>query len=431
MSTMQPAQWLEDAHTGRAHSVRQLQWFVDRGLYWVAIITATFASKLAVPPLGAAGMSIAIPSLLAMLGIAFVFRCVNIEPKAAAAYMFVMGGLFAMQIFADSRYSMMSLILLAVLHVPYIFSMVRPPSFLRIVGLLQAVGLIIAVLGLLQYSLQFVIGADLVFPIENFVPKDFVVSLFNQQAPTSYGSSTYRANGMVMVEPSMFSQLMALCVLLELVTKQRWWYVALAAVAMLVSSSGTGIIMLAISVVVLMIERGRIVLLVGSCVAGCLLISLAFVFDNIPVLSSLVRRVGEFSSEGSSGFARFVGGYYMFEQFLWPEPLRTVVGFGAGMFKYFMGMTIYPVAEMAVFKMVFEFGILGSILYFGFVGYIFFRSSAPVALRVALVISLVLNGIYFPMAHWLALLLLVWVDPRYFLSVQASSSRKMPSEVSG
>jgi hypothetical protein len=431
MTTVQPAPWMDDAQAGRAHSVRQLQWYVNGGLYWAAIITATFVSKLAVPPLGAAGMSIAIPCVLAMLGIAFVFGCVDIDPKAAAAYMFVMGSLFAMQIFADSRYSMMSLILLAALHLPYVFSMARPPSFLRIVRILQTVGLIIAILGLMQYSLQFVVRPELVFPIENFIPKDFVVSLFNQQAPTSYGASTYRANGMVMVEPSMFSQLMALCVLIEMVTKQRWWYVAIAIGAMLVSFSGTGIIMLAVSVIVLMLERGKIILLVGGCVVGCLLISLAFVFDNIPVLSSLVRRVGEFSSEGSSGFARFVGGFYMFEQFLWPEPLRTLIGFGAGMFKYFMGMTVYPVAEMAVFKMVFEFGILGSILYFGFIAYIFLRSHAPLAVRAALGISLVLNGIYFPMAHWLALLLLVWVDPRYFLNIEASSSRKKPSGVSG
>ncbi|HVK52616.1 MAG TPA: hypothetical protein VM469_12865 [Pseudoxanthomonas sp.] len=410
MSSSLPAKWLGDAEAGRAHSVRHLQWYIDKGLYWVPIATATFFSKFAVPPLGAAGISIAIPAMLAMVCIALVFQRLVLEPKVAAAYLFVLGSLFAMQSMADSRYSLLSLILLALLHLPYVFRMVQPPSYIRVIRFVQAVGLTVAVLGIFQYTLQFVVSARFVFPLENFVPDSFIVSLFNQQAPVAYGATIYRANGMVMVEPSVFSQLMAICILIELISKRRWWYFAIALLAMVMSYSGTGMLLLVATLVVFAVERGKIGLVTVVFAGAFLLAALGSVFQDIPILGHMISRLGEFSSTGSSGFARFVGGYYMFDEFLWPSPVRTLIGYGAGTFKFYMAAATYPVSEMAIFKVVFEFGLLGAVLYFGLLVYCFGRSSAPLVLKVGLAICLILSGNYFPFAHALAFVLLVWTE---------------------
>lgn len=411
MSASLPTGWDPALDAGRAHSVRHLQWYVDKGLFWVPVMTATFLSKFGVPPLAPAGISIAIPAMLAILGIGLVFQRMVVEPRAAAAYMFVMGSLFAMQSVADSRYSMLSLVLLVMLHLPYAFRMAHPPSHVRVVRGIQAVGLVVAVLGFLQYTLQFVLGPKLVFPLENFFPQSFIVGSFNQQAVVSYGASTYRANGMVMVEPSVFSQLMALIILIELLTRRRLWYIALAAVSMFMSYSGTGLLLLTASLVVLAVQRGKIALLSALFGAGCVLVGLGAVFKELPYLGIFAHRLGEFASPTSSGFARFVGGYYMFDEFLWPDPLRTLVGFGAGTFKFYMNAATYPVSEMAIFKVIFEFGLLGALLYFGLLAYCFGRSRAPLVLRVALAICLILSGNLFPFAHALAFVLLVWIDP--------------------
>ncbi len=410
MSTSLPTPWLGDAEAGRAHSVRHLQWYIDKGLFWVPVMTATFASKFAVPPLGAAGISVAIPAMLAMVCIALIFQRLVFEPRASAAYLFVLGSLVAMQSMADSRYSLMSLILLAMLHFPYVVRMVQPPSFVRIVRSIQNVGLIIAILGILQYLLQFAVPADLVFPLENFFPKDFIVSLFNQQAPIAYGATVYRANGMVMVEPSVFSQLMALCIVIELISKRRWWYFAVAMVAMVVSYSGTGMLLLVATLVVFAVERGKIGLVTAFFAGVFVLFALGSVFKDIPILGHMISRIGEFGSTGSSGFARFVGGYYMFDEFLWPDPVRTLIGYGAGTFKFYMLAATYPVSEMAIFKVIFEFGLLGATLYFGLLVYYFGRSRAPLVLKVGLAICLILSGNYFPFAHALAFVLLVWAE---------------------
>jgi hypothetical protein len=422
MPVTSPTAWDAGGDAGRAHSVRHLQWYVDKGLFWVPILTATFLSKFGVPPLAPAGISIAIPAMLGILVVGLVFQRMVVEPRAASAYMFVMGSLFAMQSVADSRYSMLSLILLVMLHLPYAFRMAHPPSYVRVIRVVQAVGLTVAVLGFLQYTLQFVLGPKLVFPLENFFPQTFIVGSFNQQAVVSYGASTYRANGMVMVEPSVFSQLMALCILIELVTRRRLWYMAFAAVSMFMAYSGTGLLLLTASLVVLAVQRGKIALLTALFGAGVVVIGLGAVFKDLPYLGIFANRIGEFASPTSSGFARFVGGYYMFDEFLWPDPVRTLFGFGAGTFKFYMNAATYPVSEMAIFKVIFEFGVLGALMYFGFLAYCFGRSRAPLVLRVALAICLILSGNLFPFAHALAFVLLVWIDPGRRLGTSARAA---------
>lgn len=413
MSASLPSRWAPDADVRATHWLKRLQWLIDKGMFWVPLATATFVAKLAVPPLAGMGISIAIPAMLAMLGIGLLLQRAEVEPRAMAAYLFTMGFLLALQTLAESRVSMMSVMLLAVLHLPYAFRMTHPPRYDRVIRAVQAVGLTVALLGIVQYAMQFVVGPALAFPMENFFPQAFIVDMFNQQAVIRYGEDVYRANGMVMVEPSVFSQLMAICILIEVMTRKRWFYIGVATLAMFLSYSGTGVVLLLASLGVLALVRGKIALLLGLCAAGCLVVALATVVGNIPYLSVFVARASELGSTGSSGFARFVGGYYLFEQYLWPDPVRTLVGYGAGTFKYYMASAAYPVSEMAIFKVIFEFGLLGTLVYFGFLAYCLFRSAAPFALRAAIAICLLLSGNYFPFAHSLAFVLLVWVDPHY------------------
>jgi hypothetical protein len=126
----------------------------------------------------------------------------------------------------------------------------------------------------------------------------------------------------------------------------------------------------------------------------------------------VLSRVGEFGSTHSSGFARFVGGFFLFDQFLWSDPWRTLFGYGAGAFSNYASHARYPVAEMALFKMVFEFGLVGALAYFGFLFCCLYSSPAPRLLTVAVGITYLLNGMYASFAHGLALSLLIWNSAR-------------------
>ncbi len=404
------------------HSSRRTLRLIDKSLYWIPILTATFLAKLAIPPLGANGISVAIPLIMAVLAIGLLYGRMVIEPKAMTIYLILIGTMVAMQSTAASGFSLMSLALLAVLHLPYGFRMLRPPRYSRVIDFVQTVGLVLAVLGIIQYGLQFVVGPALAFPLENYFPNNFIVSTFNQQAPLQYGSRIYRANGMVMVEPSIFSQFLAICIIIELLNNKRWWFVALALVSMLLSYSGTGIVLLVASLTALAISRGKFVPLMLAGAGAFAVVAIANSIGNIPYISVFMSRATELTSSGSSGFARFVGGYYLFDQFLWPDLMRTLVGFGAGTFRYYASLATYPVSEMAIFKVIFEFGVVGAVLYFGFLAYCFARSSAPFTLRVALAICLILSGNYFPFAHSLAFVLLVWTGNAHKASVSAGNT---------
>jgi hypothetical protein len=383
----------------------------DRGVWRLPIYTATFLSKLAVPPFGAAGISVAIPLICAASAGAVLTGRMVIDTRRMLAYVVLVAMLWAVQIAHSGIFSPSSMLLLTALHLPYVLRLRRVPDYERVLEFFQSVALVIAMLGLLQYVVQFAVGPKLAFPIENFFPEAFRVAAFNTQGYVTYGSNIFRTNGVFMLEPSFFSQFLAIGVVIELITRRRVWAMAAMFVGMLVSYSGTGLALLGACLVFLGVSQKRWVLLGSLAAAGVTVLTVAGLVGNVPYVSVFLARAGEFSSQGSSGFARFVGGFYMFDQFLWSDPVRALTGYGAGTFQQFSGRANYPVTGMALFKMVFEFGVVGAGIYFGFLWYCISRSAAPAVLRVAVGLCYLLSGNYIPFAHGLAFTLLIWTAP--------------------
>jgi hypothetical protein len=240
------------------------------------------------------------------------------------------------------------------------------------------------------------------FPIENFVPGTFIVQNFNHQAAMAYGSHEYRANGVFLLEPSFFSQLLAVAIIAELGTLGRVSRLVVFGLALLVSYSGTGIIVLAICLPLAIVAQRRWgVLAVGLCALVVLIPLQEYLHAD-----RLISRVSEFGTIRSSAYSRFVGGFYLFDRFLWHDPWRTLFGYGAGSFTSYAARD--DAGEMALFKIVFEFGLIGAVAYFGFLFGCLFYSPAPRLLTLAVGITYFLSGIYVPFAHGLALSLLLW-----------------------
>lgn len=384
---------------------------LDRWLWQAPAITSTLLSKFAIPPFGAMGLSVAIPVITAALAVGALAGRLVVDPPRLLAYLLVMSLLTGMQFLLDEPYSPSSLLLLLILHLPYVFHLGRQPDSRRVLAWFQWLCIVIATLGVLQYLVQFLIGPALAFPIENYFPAEFRVSAFNMQGYLEYGSDTYRANGVVMLEPSFFSQLMAIGIVVELIHQRRPWVPALLLVAMLLSYSGTGLALLCACLLVLAVWQRRWWLLGGMGLLAVVVVVFAGVVGDVPYVSVFLSRANEFSAERSSGFARFIGGFYMFDQFLWSDPLRAFAGHGAGSFQRYSLRAQYPATGMAIFKMVFEFGLLGATAYFAFLFGCIRRSGAPAILRVAVGLSFLLNGNYIPFAHGLAFTLLIWTAP--------------------
>ena len=381
----------------------------DAGWFRFALLAtplmgATALSKFAFPPLGAQGIGISLFLVMGAVAAGSMGGFLSIEPRRLTLYVAMLGILGLIQILQPDSFSPSSFLLLAAVHLPYVFSVPGSDAGGRIIKFFIAIVTVFACCGIAQYGLQFFVDARYLFPIENFVPKTFVVQLFNHQAAMEYGSQEYRANGVFLLEPSFFSQVLAVAIVAELCTRASLARLAIFGVALLVSYSGTGLMVLAVCLPLCLITQRRWGVLLGGIFALVLLIPL----QEYVHAGRLVSRVAEFSSSQSSGYSRFVGGFYLFDQFLWHDAWRTLFGYGAGAFTGYAARAHYGAAEMALFKVVFEFGLVGALAYFGFIFCCLYYSSAPRILTLAVGITYFLNGIYTPFAHGLALSLLLW-----------------------
>ncbi len=369
------------------------------------LIGATFLSKFGFPPLGAQGIGVSIFFLLGALAAGSVLGAVSIEPRRLALFAAMIGILGLIQIFQPNSFSPSSLLLLVAVHLPYIFAIPGSDDKDRIIKFFLGIVTVFAWCGIAQYCLQPFVSRRFLFPIENFTPDSFIVQQFNHQATMEYGSHEYRANGVFLLEPSFFSQVLAVAIIAELCTLGRMSRLAVYGTALIVSYSGTGLVVLVVCLPLCLIAQRRWGLLIFGMLTLAVIVPLQLYFHA----DRLLARIAEFGSLQSSGYSRFVGGFYLFDQFLWHDPGRALFGYGAGSFTAYSSRVHYlAAAEMALFKMVFEYGLVGASTYFGFLFCCLFYSPAPRLLTLAVGITYLLNGIYNPFAHGLALGLLLW-----------------------
>lgn len=374
------------------------------------VLGASFVSKLAIPGMPVDGIGLGFPLIyVALLWGLYIGDIVALEWSRLMAFCLMAGVLGAASLINVESVSVPSIAMLMVLHLPYVFH-IRCSEKTRgdVLRTLLNVALIIALCGLFQFAMQsFAYGAlptGWLYPIENLLPASWRVTGFNMQIPLSYGSTVYRANGIFMQEPSFYSQFLAIAVLAELVSFNRMWRVLLLMIAIVVAQSGTGLILLGVCLPLLVIAYRRGDLLVG----GLIVLGILALSGPLLHVDNLIGRIGEFSSTKSSAYERFVGGFHVFDVALAEAPMRAMFGFGAGTYREVVQSLGHPAAEMALFKMVMEFGVIGALSYFGFIFYCFFSARGPFVLRLCLALSLFLNGAYNTFVHSLALSLLVW-----------------------
>lgn len=368
------------------------------------ILCASLFSKFGIPGYTALGIGIALPVMMAALAVGMVNNCVRIEPRRLGFYCLTLAVLVLPQLLQAETFSSQSLMMLAALHIPYVMVLTRGHELaLRVLQFFLHVATLLACLAIAQYFLQGYVDRALLYPIDNLIPQQFVVQGFNAQSTIHYASTQLRATGMFMLEPSFLTQFLAVAIVAETLTSKRLWRLGLYGAGILVAHAGTGMLILLVCMPFVIITRRRwdLVLL------GALGIAIVFVFAEALNLELITNRVGEFSDPNSSGFARFVGGFYMFDQMLWPDLTRALFGYGAGSFMEYTHLFTTEVADMPMTKMIFEFGLVGAAVYFCFIASCLFSSPLPKLLSLGVAVSFLLNGMYVPFSHGLALGLLV------------------------
>ena len=339
------------------------------GMTWITLVSCLMLQRMAVPAGGDLKVSLATPIVLAAAGWALLSGSLVFERGRTALFF----GLLATGFIATAvqkevplaiapRTSTTSLIYWLAITGLAALRFRRPMperQFFKIVALCLQ---IVAVAGIVQFFAQF---AHLsVFSFAGIVPDRFLIEeQYAVVIPMDYG---FKSNGFFLIEPSVFSQIMALAIIIEAQFFRRPVWLAVFFVGLLVSVSGTGWLVLGTYIVVLAVGAGRRGLLGAILmVAGCAIAFTGLSLVAPGVADSMSGRLTEFTLPGTSGNERFVTPFMALNA-VWSEASWTAVtGVGPGAaeqlsvpFFYRMNTPVKILIEYGVFGLFFYLAVL-------------------------------------------------------------------------
>ncbi|MEJ1977696.1 MAG: hypothetical protein WDN49_17870 [Acetobacteraceae bacterium] len=210
-----------------------------------------------------------------------------------------------------------------------IVTFAQPVDEARFFRLVNFYLMLIGAAGILQFLAQFA-GLGL-FSFTGLLPSSILFeTMYNLQIPIGVGS-LLKSNGFFLVEPSVLSQMMAVALIIEVLAFRRLSYLAVFTVALLLSFSGTGWIVIGAFLVGAVLSlgwRGLFLAVATLCVLGLVALGASFVAPDLAL--AVAGRFGEFTQPGTSGHLRFVTPYWLLSDVLDADPVRALVGLGGG-----------------------------------------------------------------------------------------------------
>lgn len=284
-----------------------------------------------------------------------------------------------------------SLIMLAACYVPWLFR--APDRVGRVQGaswladLFIKIMVVAAMVAIVQMGLQITGVWTFADPFAT-IPDKWLLADFNTLNPLSYGSPIIKSQSFVFLEPSFLSQFLALGCILAMLRRAQIWLILILVVAIFCTYSGTGILLLAVGLFVIMIRTPRALrpsLVVLGCIAACALML-------SPFAEPLLSRTAEVSNSESSWSLRFVAPYQQVAGGLAHEPIRYLTGAGPGAADRLLesasdgdGLAVvYTIAP----KLIFEYGLIASSLFLLFLGLVLFRRPPWPVLPTALLVMI-------------------------------------------
>lgn len=281
-----------------------------------------------------------------------------------------------------------SVLLIVASYLVFVFvarSTDRTPDIARwTLGVFLNLMLFCAIAGIAQFFLQFVVKVPWLFNFTDYVPEMFRGGVgYNTVIRVS--GHFYKSNGFFFVEPSRFSQVLALALLCELALHPKWRLIRLATLglAILLSYSGTGLLTLAVGLLFPLGPR-TVMRLVIMVLGGAFIF---FTLGDALNLTITAGRVGEFTAVGSSGFARFVAPVLFVRDYIDSTPWSLLIGHGPGsIFKVIASSEVgYEVAGPTWAKLATEYGVIGFAAFTGLILYSMLVSRVPMELRAGII----------------------------------------------
>ncbi|GAA4840697.1 hypothetical protein GCM10023201_33480 [Actinomycetospora corticicola] len=220
--------------------------------------------------------------------------------------------------------------------------------------------------------------------LADVLPSTLLLTDFNNTYPYSYGSTLFRANAWIGLEPSFTSFQLGIALLASVLLRRSIWRTVLLVAGIASTAAGSGILLVAVGVFVLALYRRRMVL--RRYVAPVVVLVGAVLATSFG--QSLLGRSTEFSDPNSSTSLRAILPYDV----LWPRWVAQtgvmLVGDGPGSSQVLATSTgIGGLLVPTPVKIFFDYGLLGGAVLAAFLLACYVRSPS-VSIAVALLLSL-------------------------------------------
>lgn len=287
------------------------------------------------------------------------------------------------QLLGGTDFSITSLGLLVAI---YLLCPVRialsPSNYRRVLRFYQSCMMIVALATLGQFAFQLL---GLGMPIlEQAVPERLIAKNFVYLQEIVWESGLYKPNGIVMLEASFLSQFLALALVVEYWVFRRPRLLLLFGAVLLLTFSGTGMSLAAITLAYMVWRRGadRYALMLAGAVAV-----MAMGLMATGLFEAISGRVGEFSDRDASASIRFVAPFERVSETLKAGDTGLVLwGAGAGFIDREVGFAWNPPVKVWV-----EYGLITFAAYWLFLATLM-RSTPSATLAVALALEYLLFG---------------------------------------
>jgi tetratricopeptide (TPR) repeat protein len=407
--------------TARA-SVRVFDDPLSRAAIVVLITGVTVLQRFALP---FSGGKVSFTLVIGVLAIAVLaLRTTAVVVLERLLLYAAMTSITIITLFSKSWFSPPSLLLILVGYVGFVFRLYGTrDDFLGTLMIFRQIMSALAAIGLIQFLIQPVIGVRWMFPFDQLLSENWFLADFNLIIPLYDNASLYKSNGLFFLEPSLFSQFLAIAAIIELLYFHNRIRLVLIVSAMFVSFSGTGLSLLALfGPMAILAKRDW-----KSLGLGLVGVAVLALFGGYIQVDAFLNRASEFSNPHSSGFARFISPFWILCDYMMQTTGGILFGFGPGSLSQVMHSTGYLAHDPSWFKMMFEYGALGMVAFFIFFLTTLYQRCPDRLLATALLYQFLFLGGYLHAAYINFLILtLVVLHPgrtlhNYFLTRAESS----------
>jgi hypothetical protein len=179
----------------------------------------------------------------------------------------------------------------------------------------------------------------------------------------------------------------ALAIIIELVFFQVKWRLVVFGGSLLFAYSGTGLVALVL-VPFILVKRRSFGTIAALAFFGCV----AMATSELWHMNAIGQRAAEFGSGESSAHARYFAPADLIDQYLLPNPQGLLFGVGPGSLRNYILQMPFETHDPAWAKLLFEYGLLGSMLFWPLFILTVFTHSRSMWLSAALTIGFLTFG---------------------------------------